>query len=121
MLLQAIKYSKTEVCSGFALVVLCMGIAFFQVLFYLLCLQVFEVPDGYRMVVTAGPAGGLTRHLVPLAGDTPTWEWKYSMGMNGQVGLEFVRNTPLDKLWGDGLDGQLVEANQQESVLDFTI
>jgi hypothetical protein len=81
---------------------------------------VFEVPDGYRMVVTAGAAGGLTRHLVPLVGDTPTWEWHYSMGVDGQVGLEFVRNTPLDEVWASLLQ-QGLEEKQQESVLDFTI
>lgn len=85
-----------------------------------LVLQVFEVPDGFRMVVTSGAAGGLTRHLVPLVGDTPTWEWRYSMGVDGQVGLEFVRHTPLEEVWSSVLQ-QTMGADGQEQVLDFTI
>eukprot|EP00775_Hariotina_reticulata_P001592 gene1592-1932_t len=43
--------------------------------------QVFEVPDGCRMVVTSSSAaaGGLSVQLLPLEGDKPTWEWQYSM------------------------------------------
>ncbi|KAK9801940.1 hypothetical protein WJX73_008251 [Symbiochloris irregularis] len=45
----------------------------------------FEVPDGYRMVVTSGPYGGLRRMLHPLVSRRPTWEWGYSMGPKGDI------------------------------------
>jgi hypothetical protein len=81
--------------------------------------QVFEVPDGYRMVVTSALVGsGLSVQLLPLAGDRPTWEWRYSMEPGGEVQLEFVRNTALD-LWSSPL---LAAAQQdEEDILHFMI
>ncbi|KAI8474308.1 MAG: hypothetical protein J3K34DRAFT_465788 [Monoraphidium minutum] len=64
--------------------------------------QVFEVPDGYRMVVTAAPpGGGLTRTLLPLAGGAPSWEWRYGMDEGGDVRVEFARNAALELLGYD--------------------
>lgn len=48
----------------------------------------FEVPDGHRLLVTAGPAGGLSMQLQPLA--APTWEWRYRWGADGGVQLELA-------------------------------
>eukprot|EP00195_Chlamydomonas_chlamydogama_P008226 CAMPEP_0202904012 /NCGR_PEP_ID=MMETSP1392-20130828/27485_1 /ASSEMBLY_ACC=CAM_ASM_000868 /TAXON_ID=225041 /ORGANISM="Chlamydomonas chlamydogama, Strain SAG 11-48b" /LENGTH=184 /DNA_ID=CAMNT_0049591443 /DNA_START=25 /DNA_END=579 /DNA_ORIENTATION=+ len=49
----------------------------------------FEVPDGYRMVVTQGSGTSLDVALQPLVGARPTWEWQYHMGPDGAVRLEY--------------------------------
>ena len=46
----------------------------------------FEVPDGQRMVVTAGAAGGLQTALEPLSAD-PTWRWEYCLQPGGRIQL----------------------------------
>jgi hypothetical protein len=84
---------------------------------------VFEVPDGYRMVVTARPRGGLKRTLLPLVGPAPSWEWRYSMDEGGAVRCEFARNAALE-LFGDvgapgGGSGS--GAGDEDAVLDFII
>lgn len=77
------------------------------------------MPDGYRMVVTAGPRGRLQRTLLPLMGDAPSWEWKYSMDEGGNVRCEFARNAALE-LFGDmGAPG--TAAADDDAVLDFII
>lgn len=48
----------------------------------------FEVPDGCRMRVTAGPDGELRTRLEPLAG--PSWRWVYRMGPVGEVELSLL-------------------------------
>ncbi|KAL4426976.1 hypothetical protein ABPG77_009537 [Micractinium sp. CCAP 211/92] len=48
----------------------------------------FEVPDGCRMRVTAGPDGELRTRLEPLAG--PSWRWEYSMSPAGEVDLRLL-------------------------------
>lgn len=86
-------------------------------------MQVFEVPDGYRMVVTAGPAGRLSIDLARLAGDKPTWEWTYSMEPCGTLALQFTRNRALD-LWSSPLlaqQQQLVHDGEEEEVFDWVI
>lgn len=80
-------------------------------------MQVFEVPDGFRMIVTQAPAGGLSRLLLPLRGDTPSWEWRYSMNVKGAVGLEFVRNATVDEVWKAPASQHAVT----EEVLDYVI
>lgn len=45
--------------------------------------QRFEVPDGYKMTVTAGAAGFQTK-VQALTAD-PSWEWKYSMADEGNI------------------------------------
>lgn len=49
--------------------------------------QEFEVPDGHRMLVSAGPDGTLRTLLQPLEAQ-PTWRWRYSLGPGGEVQLE---------------------------------
>ena len=44
-----------------------------------------QVPDGYRMHVTASPQGGIRRLLEPLVSRRPTWEWSYGMGPRGDI------------------------------------
>lgn len=77
------------------------------------------MPDGYRMVVTAAPrGGGLSRTLLPLMGDAPSWEWRYTMDAGGDVRVEFARNAALE-LFGDlGAPGG---AADEDAVLDFII
>lgn len=83
--------------------------------------QVFEVPDGYRMVVTSGAAGRLSVELHRLQGDKPTWQWLYTMEPSGAVGLEFVRNTALD-LWSSPLLAQQQQGREEEEeVFDWVI
>ncbi len=48
----------------------------------------FEVPDGHRMLVTAGPDGEPHVQLQPLS--HPTWQWQYRMGSEGEVQLELL-------------------------------
>ncbi|KAK9823989.1 hypothetical protein WJX72_006832 [[Myrmecia] bisecta] len=45
----------------------------------------FEVPDGFRMVVTAD-GGRLQTSLLPIGGQ-PSWEWRYKMGSQGDIKL----------------------------------
>jgi hypothetical protein len=79
---------------------------------------VFEVPDGHRMVVTAGSSasssGRLSVSLQPLEGDRPTWEWAYSMEPCGAVQLQFVRNTSLQSRWSSPLLARQHEQQQQQ-------
>ena len=51
----------------------------------------FEVPDGHRMLVTAGADGALHTQLLPLG--TPTWQWQYSMTPGGEVQLELLEGS----------------------------
>ena len=46
-----------------------------------------QVPDGYRMVVSAGPGGALRRALHPLRQRRPTWAWHYALDVCGAVRL----------------------------------
>jgi hypothetical protein len=46
-----------------------------------------QVPDGYRMVVTAGPGGAPRRHLQPLPQRRPSWAWCYALGPAGALRL----------------------------------
>ena len=48
----------------------------------------FEVPDGHRMLVTAGPDGTPHVELQPLS--HPSWQWQYRMGRGGEVQLELL-------------------------------
>jgi hypothetical protein len=79
---------------------------------------VFEVPDGYRMVVTAGARGGLSTTLLPLLGGAPSWEWRYAMDDGGDVRCEFLRNAALE-LFGEA--GPPGFAAEEDAVLDFII
>jgi hypothetical protein len=56
--------------------------------------HVFEVPDGYKLLVRAeaGSEGGLRQSLVALQSALPSWEWWYSQGSRGQVLLDCVRH-----------------------------
>jgi hypothetical protein len=46
-----------------------------------------QVPDGYRMVVTAGPGGAPRRSLQPLPLRRPSWTWRYALGPAGALRL----------------------------------
>jgi hypothetical protein len=76
------------------------------------------VPDGYRMVVTAGARGGLSTTLLPLLGDAPSWEWRYSMDGGGDVRCEFLRNAAVELFGGVGAPAL---AGEEDAVLDFII
>ncbi|KAA6420439.1 MAG: low photochemical bleaching 1 [Trebouxia sp. A1-2] len=50
----------------------------------------FDVPDGYKMVVTAGPNGAVRSSLEPLQSE-PSWHWKHSMGPNSNIHLQLEK------------------------------
>jgi len=52
--------------------------------------QSFDVPDGYKMTVTAGPNGAVRSSLEPLQSE-PSWQWKYSMGANSNIQLQLEK------------------------------
>lgn len=47
----------------------------------------FEVPDGHRMVVSAGPHGRV-RQSLELLTEEPSWQWKYAMDAKRNVKLQ---------------------------------
>lgn len=49
-----------------------------------------QVPDGYKMVVSAAPAGGLRRALFPLHKRRPSWQWDYQMDAQGSIKLSIL-------------------------------
>ena len=54
-----------------------------------------QVPDGYKMVVSAAPAGGVRRALFPLHRRRPSWHWAYSMERpSGAIRLAMVESAP---------------------------
>ena len=48
--------------------------------------QSFEVPDGYKMTVSAGPNGAIRQSLELLPAE-PSWQWKYTMGADKNIQL----------------------------------
>ena len=52
--------------------------------------QSFDVPDGYKMMVTAGPNGAVRSSLEPLQSE-PSWQWKYTMGPNSNIQLQLEK------------------------------
>ena len=58
--------------------------------------QRFEVPDGFRMLVTTGSAGTLKTSLQVLT-DDPSWEWKYSMAEQGNVQLQMLEQSSIQR------------------------
>ena len=48
--------------------------------------QLFEVPDGYKMTVSAGSDGAIRQSLELLQAE-PSWQWKYSMGADKNIQL----------------------------------
>lgn len=52
--------------------------------------QSFDVPDGYKMIVTAGPNGAVRSSLEPLQSE-PSWQWKYTMGPNSNIQLQLEK------------------------------
>lgn len=54
----------------------------------------FEVPDGHRMLVTAGADGAPHVELQPLS--HASWQWQYHMGSAGEVQLELLEIEAAD-------------------------
>ena len=50
----------------------------------------FEVPDGHRMLVTAGADGALHTELQPV--EQPSWQWQYRMAAGGEVELDMLEH-----------------------------
>ena len=48
--------------------------------------QSFEVPDGYKMTVSAGTDGAIRQSLELLQAE-PSWQWKYTMGTDKNIQL----------------------------------
>lgn len=49
--------------------------------------RVFDVPDGYKMVVRKGPNGEITENLRPL--EKAEWSWKYHLSADDTVTLSW--------------------------------
>ena len=58
--------------------------------------QRFEVPDGYKLTVTAGAAGSLKTNLQALT-DEPSWEWKYTMADQGNIQLQMLEQGSMQQ------------------------
>ncbi len=59
----------------------------------------FDVPDGWRMTVTAGTAGsGWQTSMEPLAGSgrQPSWQWRYSQRPDGSIHLRMDEHAPAE-------------------------
>ncbi len=52
--------------------------------------QSFDVPNGYKMTVTAGLSGTVRSSLEPLQIE-PSWQWKYAMGPNSNIQLQLEK------------------------------
>eukprot|EP00798_Chlamydomonas_sp_ICE-L_P025555 gene25555-11203_t len=50
----------------------------------------FEVPNGYRMVVSEGASGNVVTECFTLPSDHPTWEWQYNMTADGAMTLDCI-------------------------------
>ena len=48
--------------------------------------QTFDVPDGFKMTVSAGPNGVVRQRLERLQAE-PSWQWKYTMGTDKNIQL----------------------------------
>ncbi len=68
-----------------------------------------QVPDGYRMVVSAAPAGGLRRALFPLHKRRPSWQWDYQMDAQGSIKLSILE-TARPPTYAPALLGTSAEA-----------
>ena len=54
-----------------------------------------QVPDGYRMVVSTAPGGGVRRALFPLHRRRPSWHWAYAMERpSGKIRLSMLESPP---------------------------
>lgn len=62
--------------------------------------QSFEVPDGYKMIVSAGPHGVIRQSLELLQAE-PSWQWKYAMGTDKNIQLH--KETASSARHRDGL------------------
>ncbi|KAJ9518576.1 hypothetical protein QJQ45_018602 [Haematococcus lacustris] len=47
----------------------------------------FDVPDGFRLLVTPGFHGEPVQQLLPLPGNQPSWQWEYSLQDDGHISL----------------------------------
>ena len=52
--------------------------------------QSFEVPNGFKMIVTSGLNGSSRSSLEPLQAE-PSWQWKYTMGADKHIRLELAK------------------------------
>jgi hypothetical protein len=77
---------------------------------------VFEVPDGWRMVLSPDPAGGpgFRQQLLPLQGELPSWQWQYRQGARGEVLLAYQQHEPA-------ADAAASEAASEEPVFHYVI
>ena len=72
-----------------------------------------QVPDGYKMVVSAAPGGGVRRALFPLTGRRPSWQWRYLSGPGGAIHLQMEE--PISQL-----PGMPLSARPMASEMPFT-
>ena len=51
-------------------------------------MSMLQVPDGYKMVVSAVPGGAIRRVLHPLVGRRSSWQWSYYANREGVTQIE---------------------------------
>ena len=56
--------------------------------------QSFDVPNGFKMTVSAGAHGTIKEKLEPLQPE-PSWEWKYTMGLNKNIHLQMEKASSM--------------------------
>jgi hypothetical protein len=88
--------------------------------------HVFEVPDGYRMVLSPEPAGrpGFRQQLLPLPSEQPSWQWQYSQGERGEVLLAYQQHEhscPASGGPGSGACADEAAEGDAGPVLHYTI
>ena len=57
-----------------------------------------QIPDGYKMVVSSAPGGGIRRSLYPLPGRRPSWQWRCLSGPEGVIQIKM--EDPISPLPG---------------------
>lgn len=68
-----------------------------------------QVPDGYKMVVSSAPGGGIRRALSPLTGRRPSWQWRYLSGPQGVIQIKMEE--PISPLPGVPLTSRPVQTD----------
>ena len=66
----------------------------------------YQVPDGFRMLVTAAADGRPQCRLEPLLNRMPSWQWKYSICRDGLISLTFEERESRHSIAGSAVGGK---------------
>ena len=73
----------------------------------------YQVPDGFRMLVTSAADGRPQCRLEPLLNRMPSWQWKYSVCRDGLISLTFEERESRHSIAGS------VAAEKSLAVRDY--